>query len=74
MEKNSTILPEWRRRLLKNHLLIVLIAFELILSLVFFIVSYITRNIYFRGVGVGLLIAWVTNLIAYLFQRKVVKK
>jgi hypothetical protein len=74
VEKKSIILPEWRRRLLENHLLTVLIAFELILSSVFLIVSYITGKIYFRGVGVGLLIAWVTNLIAYLFQRKVVKK
>jgi len=72
--KKSIILSEWRQRLLQNHLLIVLIAFELILSLVFFIVSYITRNIYFRGVVVGLLIAGVTSLIAYLFQRNVVKK
>ena len=72
--KKSIILSEWRQRLLQNHLLIVLIAFELILSLIFLIVSYITRNIYFRGVVVGLLIAGVTSLIAYLFQRNVVKK
>jgi uncharacterized membrane protein len=72
--KKSIILSEWRQRLLQNHLLIVLIGFELILSLIFFIVSYITRNIYFRGVVVGLLIAGVTSLIAYLFQRNVVKK
>ncbi|MFP3143402.1 MAG: hypothetical protein RXQ93_00020 [Caldisphaera sp.] len=67
-------MSEWRQRLLQNHLLIVLIGFELILSLIFLIVSYITRNIYFRGVVVGLLIAGVTSLIAYLFQRNVVKK
>ena len=72
--KKSKILSEWRQRLLQNHLLIVLIGFELILSLIFLIVSYITRNIYFRGVVVGLLIAGVTSLIAYLFQRNVVKK
>jgi uncharacterized membrane protein len=72
--KKSIILSEWRQRLLQNHLLIVLIGFELILSLIFLIVSYITRNIYFRGVVVGLLIAGVTSLIAYLFQRNVVKK
>jgi hypothetical protein len=66
----STVLPEWRRRLLENHPLTALIVFEFILSLIFLAASYLTGKIYFRGVGVGLIIAWVTGLIAYLFQRK----
>ncbi len=29
--------------------------------------------IYFKGVGVGLVIAWVTSLLAYVITRKVPK-
>jgi len=68
MEKNSIILPEWRRRLLENHLLITLILFELILSVVFLIISYLIGKIYLRGIAVGLIIAGLTSLVAYLFQ------
>jgi hypothetical protein len=38
---------------------------------VFFLVAYYTGNIYFRGVGVGLIIAWVTSAIAYYIKGKV---
>lgn len=31
------------------------------------------KNPYFRGVGVGLLIAWVTSALAYWLQSKGVK-
>ena len=31
------------------------------------------KNAYFRGVGVGLLIAWVTSVLAYWLQRKGIK-
>jgi len=51
----------------------VLILFELVLSVIFLLVSYLTGNIYFKGVGVGLMIAWVTSAIAYLFKRKEVE-
>jgi len=74
MEKNSIILPEWRRRLLENHLLITLILFELILSVVFLIISYLTGKIYLRGVAVGLIIAWLTSLVGYFFQVMAMKK
>ena len=49
---------------------VVLILFELVLSLIFFSVSYLTGNLYFKGVGVGLLIAWVTSAVAYLYKRR----
>ncbi len=62
-------LPEWRLRLLRQ-LDIVLVLFELILSIIFISLSYIRGSAYFRGVGVGLLIAWVTGAIAYLFKSK----
>lgn len=72
MDKNTFILPEWRRRLLEHHLLTSLIALEFVLSVIFLLVGYVTGHIYFRGVGVGLIIAWVTSGIAYLFKRQVV--
>jgi len=72
MERKSTILPDWRRRLLEQHLLTALILLELVLSVIFILIGYLTGNIYFRGVGVGLIIAWVTSAIAYLFKKKMV--
>jgi hypothetical protein len=47
-----------------------LIVLELVLSVVFFTLGYIVGNAYFRGVGVGLLISWVTGAIAYFVVRK----
>jgi hypothetical protein len=52
---------------------LMLILLELVLSVVFVVVGYLTDNNYFRGVGVGLIIAWVTSAIAYLYKRKMVK-
>jgi hypothetical protein len=72
-EKRSIILPEWRRRLLEQHLLTALITLELVLSVIFLLIAYLTGNIYFKGVGIGLVIAWVTSGIAYLFKKKMVK-
>jgi hypothetical protein len=73
MAKKSVIWPDWRRRLLEQHLLTALIALELVLSAIFLSVSYLTGNIYFKGVGIGLAIAWVTSGIAYLFKKKMPK-
>ena len=70
MEEKSVILPEWRRKLLEQHLLTALILLELVLSVIFILIGYLTGNIYFRGVGVGLIIAWVTSAIAYLYKKK----
>lgn len=70
MDKKNVFLPDWRRRLLKHHLLTSLIALELGLSVIFLFVGYRTGHAYFRGVGVGLIIAWVTSGVAYLFQRQ----
>ena len=70
--RNSVFLPDWRRRLLKHHLLTSLIALEFVLSVIFVLVGYLSGNMYFRGVGVGLIIAWVTSGVAYLFQRQTV--
>ncbi len=70
MEKKS--IPAWRLTIL-GRLDTTLILFELVLSVIFILVAYLTGNIYFRGVGVGLIIAWVTSAIAYLFKKKMVK-
>ncbi len=47
-----------------------LVALELVLSVIFISLGYISASSYFRGVGVGLLIAWVTGAIAYFFVRR----
>jgi hypothetical protein len=48
-----------------------LILFELVLSVIFLSLSYLMSSIYIRGVGVGLVIAWVTSAIAYLYKKNV---
>ena len=50
-----------------------LILFELILSVIFILVGHLTNSMYFRGVGIGLIIAWVTSALAYLYRKKKVK-
>ncbi len=60
----------WRKNILERHLIEALIILELVLSVIFLSISYVTGNTYFKGVGVGLVIAWVTSAIAYLFKRK----
>lgn len=71
--KESVIWPAWRLRLLKK-VNAILIVFEFVLSVIFFLLSYLTSNVYFKGVAVGLLIAGVTSAIAYLFKIKAPKK
>jgi hypothetical protein len=46
-----------------------LTALEFVLSVVFLSLSHFLGNQYFRGVGVGLLIAWVTGALAYFIVR-----
>jgi hypothetical protein len=48
-----------------------LIVFELVLSAVFISLGYLTGNIYLGGIGVGLVIAWVTSAVALLVKRRV---
>lgn len=66
MEKIST----WRRNLPYTRLIVILTLFELILSVIFLSLSYIVGNIYFKGVGVGLVISWVTSALAYLIIKR----
>lgn len=67
MEKAS--IPKWRLWVLER-LDVTLILFELILSLIFISISYLTGSLYLRGVGVGLTIAWVTSALAYLYRKQ----
>ena len=54
----------WRSTLRK------LVVLELVLCVVFFTLGHVIGNAYIRGVGVGLLIAWVTGALAYLILKK----
>jgi len=48
---------------------VTLIVFELVLSVIFLEVSLVTGSLYFKGVGIGLVIAWVTSALAVLYRR-----
>jgi len=71
MKKKS--ISSFRARLL-GRLDTTLIVFELILSVVFFAVGHLIGSGYIRGVGVGLIIAWVTSALAYLYRKKKVTR
>ncbi|MCI4373781.1 MAG: hypothetical protein L3K02_09115 [Thermoplasmata archaeon] len=61
-------IPDWRRRVLRR-LDVSLILFELVLSVIFLALSLVTGSLYFRGVGIGLVIAWVTSAVAVLYRK-----
>lgn len=56
-------MDRWRSTLVKIVLL------ELIVSVIFIVLGYTSGSDYFRGVGVGLLIAWVTGALAYFIVK-----
>ena len=58
----------WRRNVLKRSAE-ALVVLEFVLSVIFSVLSYLTGNVYFKGVAVGLLIAWVTGGVVLLFKR-----
>ena len=64
-------MKEWRKNILEHHLDTSLILLELVLSVIFILVGYLSGSMYFRGVGVGLVIAWATSAIAYYIQGRV---
>ena len=65
-------MKEWRKNILENHLIEALTVLELVLSAIFLAISYTTGNLYFKGVGIGLVIAWATSAIAYFIKKKAV--
>ena len=65
-EGGETMNQDWRKR----HWFQALIIFEVVVSVVMLILGYMTGSGYFRGVGIGLLIAWVTGAVAYAIVRE----
>ncbi len=59
------MIQDWRKR----HWFQGLILFEVVVSVAMLLIGYTTGSEYFRGVGVGLIIAWVTGAIAYAIVR-----
>ena len=55
---------EWKR------VLFYLVLLEFVVSILVLLVGHLTGNAYFRGVGVGLLISWVTGGLAYLINTR----
>lgn len=53
---------EWKK------VLSYLVLLEFVVSIVMLLAGHLTGNAYFRGVGVGLLISWVTGGLAYLIN------
>jgi hypothetical protein len=68
-KRKKSILEQARERLDMT-----LILFELVLSVIFSVVGHLIGSMYIRGIGVGLIIAWVTSAIAYLRVRYIKKK
>ena len=59
----------WRKNLFEHHLVESLTALELVLSAIFLAISHAIASPYLKGVGIGLVIAWVTGAIAYLLKK-----
>lgn len=49
-------------------MLFYLVILEFAISIAALLIGHITGNRYFDGVGVGLLVAWVTGGLAYLIN------
>ena len=71
-DKKVKNMETWRKKVL-GRLDTTLILFELVLSVIFILVSHLISSMYLKGIGVGLIIAWVTSALAYLYKKKNVK-
>ena len=60
----------WRKDMDYPTLLLALILFQFVVCVIMLLLGHLTGNAYFRGVGIGLLIAWVTSAIADLVIRR----
>jgi hypothetical protein len=65
-------MEEWRKGIL-GRLGTTLILFELVLSILFLSASRLLGSDYLKGIGVGLVIAWATSALAYLFKKRTEK-
>ena len=54
----------------ETSLLWQVILLELVLSVIFVVLGHLVGSAYFRGVGVGLIISWVTSVIAYYITER----
>jgi pilus assembly protein TadC len=72
MNKKVKNIETWRKKVL-GRLDTTIILFELVLSVIFVLVGHLIDNSYIRGVGIGLIIAWVTSALAYLYRNIKVK-
>ena len=61
------------RKPLLIHMGLTLIIFDFVLSVIFLVIGYSTGNAYLRGIGVGLIIAWVTSAIAHMVRKQTLK-
>jgi hypothetical protein len=66
-------MEDWRRGILAR-LDVTLVVFDLVLSVIFIVLGYLTGSLYIRGVGVGLVIAGVTGAVAYLYKTQIAKR
>lgn len=64
-------MQKWRKNILENHLVPALVILDFVLCVIFLLIAYSTGSLYFKGVGIGLAIAWVTGAIAYFIKRMV---
>lgn len=51
-------------------LILSLALLEFILSIILYAIGHFSNNAYVRGVGVGLIIAWITTALAYFIVQK----
>jgi hypothetical protein len=45
-------------------------ALEFVVSIIFLVIGHLLGNAYFRGVGIGLVISWVTGALAILITKE----
>ncbi len=43
---------------------------EFVVSIIFLVIGHLLGNAYFRGVGIGLVISWVTSALAILITNE----
>jgi hypothetical protein len=43
---------------------------EFVVSIIFLVIGHLLGNAYFRGVGIGLVISWVTGALAILITKE----
>jgi hypothetical protein len=73
IKRDKMDFEEFRKKSIWGRLDTTLILFELVLSVIFSLVGHLINSMYLRGIGVGLIISWVTSALAYLYRKKKAK-